>query len=1167
MSKPVLTQPLDALRMPLLGLQLIEASAGTGKTWTLAALYLRLVLGHSGAQADLRAGLFPPQILVMTFTEAATAELRSRVRERLAQAARFFAQDSAQGDGFLAELRAAFDPLQWPECAARLATAAQWMDEAAIFTIHGWSHRMLRQHAFDSASLFEQARVEDGDHLRLLAAQDYWRRWCYPLSLSQLPAVKAWGGEPAALVQAIRPLWARAERAPDQARYGGEPPDVLLKAWSDWQAQRERLEAPARSAWTADAIARVGEMAANKTLSRYQANWMPGWLEKMAAWAQGADVDLKLIERFASSTLQDKGWAAADQFEVYRLIDALAAHLREEPAIADDLLAHAADAIGEAYAQAKARLAQFDFSDLLQRLYLALQAPDGRLARAIRQQFPVALVDEFQDTDPWQYGALSRIYADPHGTDATGLVMIGDPKQAIYSFRGADLATYLKAREQAQGIHTLSGNYRSTAGVVAAVNHLFSRADGPFGDIPFEPVSACNDKVQPLRVDDRELPGLTVWWQQAAEPLSGARLRAAMSELFASQMVALLNGEAAQPGEMAVLVRSGIEAQAMQAALARRGVRSVYLSDRDSVYASPEAQDLWRVLRAVAFPRSSAWIKAALATSLWGLDWPALDALLHDEAAWDGVIDRFHAWQQVWERQGLLPMLHRLLHDEGIPARLLAGEGQGERRLTNVLHLGDLLQSASLGLQGAGSVIRYLELQMQDPQASGDAAQTRLESDAALVQIVTMHKSKGLQYPLVFLPFASGFRASDEDDEQRLAEDMRLLYVALTRAERAMWLGVAPVHGDLDGKTPKLKSALSRLLGRRTPDDLPKALQGWQGCAAIAVGPAPQADGVSFTDRRTPQARKPALQSDRTAFERWWTASFSALTRELHEGHDDVRGSERDERLVDAQIDSRDLSGDALPAAQPDLLASPWNAFPAGSAYGSLLHDLLEWQAQQGWPAARPSSDADPAWTQLLARKRTALQLDEAQAGMLDAWVSRLCRAELTWPQADQGLALGRLRRGQAWAEMGFSLPVRRLGAERLDQLMQHYLQPGQPREALQPRQLEGMLTGFMDLVFEHQGRYYVLDYKSNRLPAYDARHLRQVVLAHRYEVQYGLYLLALHRLLKSRLTDYSPERHLGGALYWFVRGVDEPGQGLYVDRPDVALIAALDTLFAGASS
>src|SRR5450830_382345 len=1110
-----LLQRLDPLSMPLQGLQVIEASAGTGKTWTVAALYVRLVLGHTEAGLNTERALFPPQILVMTFTDAATAELRGRVRERLAQAARCFADSEAgraEADDFLLSLRDQVPEADWSACAARLDIAAQWMDDAAIFTIHGWSSRMLRQHAFDSASLFEQQRVEDGDALRLAAAQDYWRRWCYPLALEQIGAIAPLGGTPQALLERLQPLWSLAERAPGQAPYAGPEPDALVARWAQAEAHA----------------------------------------------------------------------ALAD-------IDALCLHLQAEPDIGPYWLAHAAREIGAAYQAVKAQQAQFDFSDLLQRLYHALQAPDGRLAAAIRQQFPVALVDEFQDTDPWQYGALARIYQGPEAQAlGTGLVMIGDPKQAIYSFRGADLATYLQARAQAQAIHTLSGNFRSTRGVVAAVNHIFSRLQQPFGAVPFDCVEARNPKVQPLQCAGQAQPALTVWWQQRAEPATKSALLTDMAALFASQMVRLLQQGVAQPGDMAVLVRSGHEAQAIRAELARRGVRSVYLSDRDSVYATPEAHELWRILRAVAQPRSVSAVKAALLTRLWGLSWSALEALLHDEDAWDALIDQLHAWQKVWQQQGVLPLLHRCLHELQVPRRLMdpalaeaSPEGpQGERRLTNLLHLGDLLQQASQGLQGEGALIRHLEAQLRDPRASGEAAQTRLESDAHLVQVVTMHKSKGLQYPLVFLPFAAGFREDSSGDEAadalRLAEDVRLLYVALTRAEQALWLGVTPVKGDLDGKSPRLRSALSRLLGREGPDDLGAALQAWAECPDIAVLPAPAPDAQVYTPAATEPARQPALQARRALRSGWWTASFSALTRELVplSAESAVPPSERDARLEDAQADSLPLLSPELAAADSGQAALPgaWDDFPAGSRYGTLLHDLLEWQAQHGWPIAKASTagqasgeaaEHEREWAALLARQALALKLDETQAAALAPWVQQLARAELHWPGNTQPLVLGALAPAQYWAEMAFSLPVRSLSAQSLDALISAQVLPGQPRPALQPRQLEGMLTGFMDLVLEHQGRYHVLDYKSNRLPDYAPSTLAQAVLAHRYDVQYCLYLLALHRLLKWRLPGYSPQRHLGGALYLFARGIDQPGQGVFFERPPHELIESLDQAFA----
>ncbi|RFO95126.1 exodeoxyribonuclease V subunit beta [Rhodoferax lacus] len=1266
-------QALQPLTMPLTGLQVIEASAGTGKTWTLAALYVRLVLGHGrlAPQADVEAAdvapfgaaavgtglfaaLYPPQILVMTFTDAATAELRGRVRERLAQAALFFkGQETADApaDPFLHDLRAQYPIEEWPACAQRLDLSAQWMDDAAIFTIHGWSSRMLKQHAFDSASLFQQSRVEDSDALRLSAVQDYWRQWFYSVPLAQLGALRELGSDPDALFAKLKTVWAQNERKPGEAVPDGKDPHALLQEWEAWQIAFLPLEAAALQACTPELVAILDDVIAAKQIKGYQKNW--AWPAKLGEWAQGpalltlgktqrSEVN-KLLQRFALSTLLEKGWAAATGYAAFGHFDALYQHLQTEPDVGAGLLQHAASHIATAYTQAKSELAQFDFSDLLQCLYFALQAPDGRLASAIRQQYPVALVDEFQDTDPWQYGALSKIYGESPSAD-TGLLMIGDPKQAIYSFRGADLATYLDARQEAQGIYTLSGNYRSTAQVVAAVNHVFNSAVQTFGAVPFDTVQACNAKVQPLLVHGTVQPALTVWHVGAGagapKPPRKEIFQRQMAAAFACQMVHLLNAGAAAPGDMAVLVRSGDEARAMRQALSQRGVRSVYLSERDSVFATQEALDLWRLLSAVAKPRSTQAVRAALATRLWGLPFDLLEALFQDEEAWDHRVEQFHGWQTVWQRQGFLPMLHRLLHDQGIPERLLnatatpdASGGDtgalqnhdGERRLTNLLHLGDLLQTASASLQGEAALIRHLEQQLQHPKASGDTAQLRLESDADLVQVITIHKSKGLQYPLVFLPFVSGFMAekkdSGRDDAERLSEDIRLLYVAMTRAERALWLGLTPVQEDVQGKTPKVKSAVSQLLQRKVPGDLLECVQRWSDCADIALAAAPAPDATQYHPEVEIKRWKGALQPTRSLHSRWWTASFSALTRDL--GHEvmavPMQASDRDARIDDALIDSATPgSADLSDLTEAGLVAEElprYNDFPAGSSYGTLLHDLLEWQFERGWPVAsfggadgavhaatvadgvpgasalgdaddlvaaksrtlvrsaaqaagvsgEPASAAKRDWQALLQRKAQRLKLDANHSATLIGWLQGIATAPLQLPGLGFAtpLVLADLDRSRAWAEMSFTFPVHALAASHLDALITQNVLPGQARKPLQPLQLEGMLIGFMDLVLEHEGRYFVLDYKSNRLASYAGPHLQAAILEHRYDMQYTLYTLALHRLLKSRLPDYDYAQHMGGALYLFLRGTDQPGGGLFVDRPPQDLIETLDAAFA----
>ena len=1169
---------LNPLSLPLSGMQLIEASAGTGKTWTLAALYVRLVLGHGPGAGPLTTGLFPPQILVMTFTEAATAELRERIRARLAQAARFFATGDAPGaDDFLRELRNQIAPELWPLCAWRLDMAAQWMDEAAIFTIHGWSSRMLRTHAFDSASLFTQTRVEDGERQKLLAVQDYWRHWFYALDAQALTALQGLGETPQALMDKLKSVWRMAERAPQADAEVPDAPDTLLARWALWQQRRTTLEGTARLAWTPEVIEGVRDAARAKRIKGLRQDYLEGWLDQMAAWAQGGEIDPKTLARFTTVSLCAKGWSQAAGYPAFDQLEALHDHLSDEPDVATQVLAHAAVEVARSYQQAKAQKAQFDFSDLLQNLYHALQAPEGRLAEAIRAQYPVALVDEFQDTDPWQFGSLVKIYSDKSSLDV-GLIMIGDPKQAIYSFRGADLATYLAARGRALGIYNLPGNFRSTAGVVAAVNHVFGQAAAPFGSVPFVPVVACNQNVQPLQVAGQAQVAMTVWHLPYTVAARKDVFMTDMAALFATQMVRLLQAGAAQPGDMAVLVRDWSEAAAVREALTARGVRSVYLSERSSVYASEQATDLWRLLRAVANPGANRLVRAALATRSWGLPWAELDDVFANELSWDGVVDQFMQWQRVWRTQGFLPMLHRMLHDQGLAARLLRHSTQGERALTNLLHLGELLQAASLELQGEGALIRYLEDQLRRPQASGDSAQLRLESDAHLVQVVTLHKSKGLEYPLVFLPFVSNYRAedkgSDRPDQERLAEDIRLLYVALTRARQAVWLGVAPVRGDLDGKTPQVRSALSALLGRSTPADLSARLHTWAG-EHIAVLPAPAPAPDCYAPTLSSARLQPARVPQRLLGGAWWSASFSALTRGIaHAGAAGQRSTpglsdERDEQLADAQLDA------ALPQANAPLLDAPgpgtdllgaepqFNAFPASSSYGTLLHDLLEWQARNGWPAATPSPSPD--WQALLTRQSQRLKLPAEHQTLLDGWVRQIIGANMPvvhTSQSQHTIQLGAIEAPRLWPEMGFVIPVHSLASNRLDKLISRQVWPHQDRPALQRRQLEGMLTGFMDVVFCHAGRYYVLDYKSNRLASYEQPQLQQAMLAHRYDVQATLYLLALHRLLKSRLPGYNYDQHVGGALYLFLRGVDQPGAGLLQLSPPCTVIESLDAAF-----
>ena len=1201
---------LNLLTLPLSGRQIIEASAGTGKTFTLAALYVRLVLGHGRAAK----GLQPANILVMTFTDAATAELRERIRLRLHQAALWFdaqvAGRTSKPDPFLLDLTEAFTPDQWPKCAAQLHLAAQSMDEAAIYTIHGWSRRMLSSFALHSRDLFEQTHLDNPSELLHQLVNDHWRRWFYPLDLPQQKILQTLlGGDPQALLKDLKTRWQSLDRQP-QPKDAAVPlaPAQVLATHGEWLNTEQALVVTAKQACkTALDKGLAGTLIAAQAAKKMKgtsAKNFANWVNELQAWSQpDAAIRSETLQRFTLNSLQNKGWPEAGEHPVFAHIEALCQHQATEPASKDRLLDHAAHEVRQQYQQTKLQLSVFDFQDLLQRLHTALHADEGQMASAIRDQYPVAMVDEFQDTDPWQYQSLDRIYPHSQVGDAHALVMIGDPKQAIYSFRGADLRTYLAARTQAlelnpHALHSLDSNFRSAPSLVAAVNHVFDGIEQPFysnlGEIEFTPVTSRSDAKPFVNTQGLELPPLTVWHLPPPENAKFWSVPLQLHHLshgFAAQIVALLRQQPeVQPRDMAVLVRTHLQAKAMQKALQKLGLPSVFMSDHANVFQSEEAQDLWRVLRAIGSPRQTTWLRSAVACRVWGLDMAQLQAFLQDDAMTDALAESCQRWLQQWQQQGVLPMLYSWLHEQHIATRLLALP-DGERRLTNLLHLGELLQNASQGLQGPAALLQHLADRLQSSSDSPEAQKMRLETDDQCVQIVTFHKSKGLEYPLVFVPFLGSFKTPPKEDakeaaeaedeegqepditESNVDEDMRLLYVALTRAKRALWLGVASSRESLAGEKGKdlRLSAVSRLLKRESHTDLAERLQSlWGSCQHIAIQTLPSPNGEPYQAPRRTALPQSALLPQRQTHQLWWTASFSSLTRGLE------AGTPHEEALLDADTDADMDAPSAVPTPVPfssPATVSAWQHFPAGARYGTLLHDLLQYQAEQAWPLAHSGvKGQDMAWQQLLQRKADWLQLPSDAQALLQPWLQAIVSTPLPLQAADaptQSLAshlvLQTLPANALWAEMEFSLPVGQLGSTELDAHIQRHVLPGLERPSLQNNVLQGMLSGFMDLVLQHDGRYWVLDYKSNLLTDYQEPQLSAAILAKRYEVQYVLYTLALHRLLKSRLPNYDYEQHMGGAVYLFLRGVDTPSAGVHALRPPWALIDLLDQRFAKA--
>ncbi|MEE9928318.1 UvrD-helicase domain-containing protein [Microvirgula aerodenitrificans] len=1207
-----MSEALDLFALQPQGVQLIEASAGTGKTWTLSSLAVRLVAEHGHAVSEL---------LIVTYTKAATAELRDRIRQRMVDAHAVLGGEREPGsDAFLSRLPVALDTagVSRERALRRLTYAIRTMDEAAVYTIHSFCQRVLTDRAFECAMPFDAELVPDENALIAELVDDAWRTTV----VDRHPLIARYLAEQGENADVWRRLIAPAVARPDMEIL---PADGETRAPANRQALAA-LEADFDAAWqlwhadgTRDSVRSLllgGALKANI----YRADYVEARLlavdqlfaSRIAPTRSPGDK----LGYFTPAVLAASVKAGADvpAHPFFAAVERLLGHWNWLDDARTGLLAAAARECRDRLPALKAERRLLSYDDLLGKLDAALADPahGDTLAARLAERYPLALIDEFQDTDPTQFRIFHAIYGQ------RGVAFyVGDPKQAIYGFRGADIHAYLQARDTARARHHLDTNWRSDRALIEAVNALFARTGNPFGfrGIPFEPVHARPGADDGMAGDGHA--AMTVWSLPDDAALNKgdatALAVAAVANEIARQVAAGLDGRLTvgqrplQAGDIAVLVDTHWQGAQVAAALAVRGVPSV-LQTRDSVLASAEAGELQLLLEAVADPANAGKVRRAAALTGSALDAGGLYRLHEDGEALDAELARYADWRTRWQEQGFMSMFRDWLFATGHAARLVA-LGNGERRLTNWLHLGELIAGESERLHGLNAVIDWLARE-RDAARGGESTLLRLESDAQRVRIVTVHASKGLEYPVVFLPFAwngalwhaharSTVRVgtlydygSDALAERQalasvtlFAEKLRLLYVALTRARHRCHLvwgkaGKQPSlldkHGTAKNSAPEaFAPALAWLLhpppaGSDQADldfprlldwyetvwrpletaDLDQAIASWPGVGQqrINAAPAPVVVAPRSNDTAVPLAAQPFLRG--RVRPSWRRASFTSLA---HAGEPVDVAPERDRsEVAPAPADAPVLPDPLSPAA-----------FPRGARAGDLLHALFE-RIEFSAPAG---AHHDIIATEL---RRSGLfsddELAQWQAPLAD-WLVQI----LATPLLADGLTLSALPRHRRLVEMGFTFSSHTFAARALARTLADPVHQVDPAFIAAAAQLDfgvvdGFITGFIDLVFEHDGRYWLADYKSNHLgyrPAdYDHATLTAAMTGSHYYLQALLYTLALHRHLRVRLADYDYDRHIGGVLYLFLRGIDGSGEhGVYRWRPARSLIEALDRL------
>ncbi|WP_426933652.1 exodeoxyribonuclease V subunit beta [Xanthomonas arboricola] len=1301
MSASPVTDPY--LHLPLHGVRLIEASAGTGKTFTLATLFTRLVV-----ERGLRIG----QILAVTFTEAATQELRRRIRERLvlaatlvpdasvgaARAATDLADDPSRPgpllheapDAFLAThlgtdtetptapvgaARAATDLADDPSrpgpllqdapdvlltravLATHLATgtetpaalrrrlqqAVEEIDLAAVFTIHGFCARVLREHALESGQAFAAPELLANDRELLgEVAADLWRQRAADAAMAE-DLIALWSGGPEALASDLRALVRHPTLLPAAATTNDDSA-ALLQAVQDASTAVAAAFQAHGSAFFDTIMAAIDGGILSKV--SYKPEWLTAlwyWFDSFAAApSMHATPHAKLIKLTAAELAAgtnkkfvDRTPASPLSHEIDGYLTALAGveawrsrrRIRLLHALREDAIARLA------LLKRQRRVQTYD--DLVDGVAHALEGAQAQaLVTRLRAQYAIALVDEFQDTDDRQWAIFSNVFGEGPLARAAGLepalFLIGDPKQAIYGFRGGDVRTYLAAAVTAELAPPLSHNFRSRPGVLAAIDALYAQAgytDAFLTDgIAFHPVRPGTKRVDAdLQRDGGPAPALTLWrapeppppikgkpkpWSaNRARELATAACVAAIRGWLAGGRdgTATVNGRPVQAGDIAVLVRSHGEATRMQQALGAVGIPAV-AAGKQSLFATDEALELLALLQALLDPGDDSCLRAALATVLIGADAAAIAALAHDGERHRRWQQQALDWRERWQRGGPLALIGDLGAAHG--QRLLALV-DGERRLTNYLQLAELLQEADARALGPHGLVDWLSRRIANADDNDEAQQLRLESDARRVQIVTLHKSKGLEYPLVFLPYIGIGRSdkgagrhcvvhapelgrqlhwkTDKDDptwsaaeaawkQEQRAEDARLLYVGLTRAEHALWIASGPFHQHE-------RTALSGML--RALD----ALQGAAGEGAVVVDTSTPPANLPRLPPPVEAQVPPARAPQRHIAPDWWVYSFTQLANADAGAATDPMAS----ATVVGSGGSDEPSGSEAVAVAAEVDA--FDPRFAGNRFGVVMHDVFErcdFAAWQAWRPGLPAPEGQAAAI-LEALQRGGYVEKEWDDGlaMLTALIGHTLTVALP-----EGTTLAAVPAAQRRNEMEFHFAMRPTRVDALLALLHRFGVVGD-RQAFGARQrLEGLMTGLIDLTYTVDGRWYVLDYKSNRLPSYDADALARAMAHSEYELQALIYTVALHRWLRFRLGDgYDYARDFGGVRYLFCRGLDAtrnpaadsssilgsgsgsgfdadadavnratPAPGIHAWRFDPALVQALDALFAGSA-
>ncbi|CAL4324632.1 exodeoxyribonuclease V subunit beta [Buchnera aphidicola] len=1166
--KIIQEKKLNVFKISLIGVKLIEASAGTGKTLTIVLLYLRFLLGL-GYKKNYVKPLLVRQILILTFTNAAKEELRTRIYKYLNDLYVSCIQKKSDNPVLKLFLKKISN---MDEAIYLLKQAQNHLDQSAIYTIHEFCQKMLELNTFHFNSIFHKKIVEHEDDLYLQATEDFWRYYFYPLKNDIVKNILKEYSEPKVLFKKIKPL---LKISLINIQHDFKKNDTLTIYYNKIIQKINNF----KKKWLlyhSNILSIIQMLKINKRV--YNQYNITRWVNIITLWANKKTDDFYIpnsLKYFTKISIEQ--YANNDIVKPYFFFEEIKYILNKNFSLKNIIIFYALRNIPKFLKKNKDQQSCLNFDDLLTLLLKNIKQ-NNFISEFIRNTYPAAFIDEFQDTNIQQYKIFDLVYKK---NNSIALFFIGDPKQAIYSFRGADIFSYLYAKKHIKKQYYLDINWRSSVNMCNSINALFSHHKNPFlfKNIKFTPIIPSNQNIEMnFKIKGKVQTALHVFFQPKEE-VSPEDYQIWIAKQCAYEinywLICANIGDATisihqkekvlEKTDICILVRNTQEALLIQHELKNINIPSVYSSNKKNVFNTLDASALLIILKAILNPTNKILLYQLSITHIFSqIFFQNTDKKKYQ------IIQKLYSYYHIWEEKGIFCMIKKIVLDYQENTSFIELNKNYKKNI-NFLHLGELLEERFKHTIKITHLVRWFENEIFNRNNNSNFEKIKISHTLKnAIQITTIHKSKGLEYPITWIPFGVQFRpanialfhrkknkkiifdleSKNESfklaDKERLSEDIRFLYVALTRSILHCSVGIASI---IKKKSKKInyysethKTALGYIVqnGRKMHyKTLNTQLKKLSALNYIKLNSTIIKSKVSIIHKQN----KNVIRSNpynKKLHNIWSITSYTQLYQE------NLLYKYNFKKICTKKVFSSN------PKKNTTLL-NTYN-FPRGKKTGILIHDILK--------EINFTKTIDYTW---FYKKVEKYNIHKKWLLILYNWINNIIHTPFT----ENNIILSDLKKKNYIQELEFFLPIKKkISSKSLNNILPLVNSIDNISKPLFFNSFSGFIKGFIDLLFMWNKKYYILDYKSNWLgnnnSEYSQENIKKEIIKHRYDLQYHIYATAAHQYLKQKIKKYHYDTHFGGILYIFLRAIDNKNKknGIFYILPKYHVIKKIISLF-----